>query len=781
LFSGARTALRTVTAPAQSKVYTVINATTGGFSVKLVGAGPTTGVTIVAGESAVCAWNGSDFVKVSNTGGSAVFTTLDVTNLDVTNIRALDGTAAASIANSTGVISFVSNPVFSGGTANGVAYLNGSKVVTSGSVLTFNGSYLTANGLRLSGADTANTIYQSTGNLFITADAGTLALQANSSNPIAFYLNSSEQMRLTSTGLGIGTSSPSNKLVLAESGATSVYQQFLNNSSGNIGYIGLTSGGTYVLQTNNLITFSTGASYTERMRLDSSGNLGLGVTPSAWLSGITSFDIANGGSLFGGSVLETSGVYLAANAFYNSSGNGTYKANGFAPMYNVSGSTGAHKWFNAPSGTAGNTIAFTQAMTLDASGNLGVGTTSPFNPGSTAQKTIEIAGSSYATIYLSANSATIRAQFGADNVGSTVGIGSRTNHPLTFITNDTERARINSSGQFLVGVTSASGRFGVSGSGGSSSGDIVLDSNASYSEIQSYNTKPLYINRQGNNVLTCVDSGALLVGTTSQYASSKLSVNGSGAFNTGGVDGTYTSFINAIYAGNTAQFASIQHSMSSAAGASGFRFLGGGAGGGGTTQQKMYDMTRGAHIFYITDSEVARIDGSGILLVGRSAADVGTNGFRVDPSGSIYASIATGNETNYVYSTSAAAYRFYVNAAGTVFATTTTISAISDIRFKENVRDLDAGLEKVMALKPRLYDWKEGKGADIKNARGFIAQEFETVFPDLIDEWKDPAPEGEEPYKSVRQDLIPVLVKAIQEQQDLIETLTQRITALEGR
>jgi len=63
--SGARTVLRTITAPAQSKIYTIINATTGGFSVKLVGAGPTTGVTIVAGESAVCAWNGSDFVKVA--------------------------------------------------------------------------------------------------------------------------------------------------------------------------------------------------------------------------------------------------------------------------------------------------------------------------------------------------------------------------------------------------------------------------------------------------------------------------------------------------------------------------------------------------------------------------------------------------------------------------------------------------------------------------------------------------------------------------------------------
>jgi hypothetical protein len=60
-----------------------------------------------------------------------------------------------------------------------------------------------------------------------------------------------------------------------------------------------------------------------------------------------------------------------------------------------------------------------------------------------------------------------------------------------------------------------------------------------------------------------------------------------------------------------------------------------------------------------------------------------------------------------------------------------------------------------------------------------ISQEFEEVFPDLIDKWLDPAPEGEEPYKSVRQDLIPVLVKAIQELSAKNDALEARIAALE--
>jgi hypothetical protein len=168
-------------------------------------------------------------------------------------------------------------------------------------------------------------------------------------------------------------------------------------------------------------------------------------------------------------------------------------------------------------------------------------------------------------------------------------------------------------------------------------------------------------------------------------------------------------------------------------------------------------------------------DADGHFLVGKVAAnDTGSAGFMARTTGYVTATSSAStnaNSTFHVYSTGAGAYRFWVGMGGTISATSTSISSISDIRFKENIRDLDAGLAEVMALKPRLYDWKEGKGADIKNARGFIAQEFEEVFPDLIDEWRDPAPEGEEPYKAVRQDLIPVLVKAIQELKAEIDLL----------
>lgn len=66
LCTGARTAIRTLTAYPQSKVYVIINSTTGGYDVKLVATGPTTGVSISPGEKALVAWDGSDFVKVAN-------------------------------------------------------------------------------------------------------------------------------------------------------------------------------------------------------------------------------------------------------------------------------------------------------------------------------------------------------------------------------------------------------------------------------------------------------------------------------------------------------------------------------------------------------------------------------------------------------------------------------------------------------------------------------------------------------------------------------------------
>ena len=124
-----------------------------------------------------------------------------------------------TIADSTGDVAGVGtltmggNLTLNGGTANGVLYLNGSKVATSGSALTFASSVLTvdntvsaSNGTNIINVDSVN---QQVASFVSGVGYGTLNLN---SSPLVFQITGSEQMRLTSTGLGIGTSSPTQKL-----------------------------------------------------------------------------------------------------------------------------------------------------------------------------------------------------------------------------------------------------------------------------------------------------------------------------------------------------------------------------------------------------------------------------------------------------------------------------------------------------------------------------------------------------------------------------------------
>jgi hypothetical protein len=229
--------------------------------------------------------------------------------------------------------------------------------------------------------------------------SGLLDIIAGTGGGIAFYTNNAnERMRIDNAGnVGIGTTSTSSARV-SISGAGSAAALILTglSSSNLVGdiYINRSSSttsiaaapniyfadGTYnrVIQSGqgNLQFFRYTTSWIEDMRLDASGNLGLGVTPSA-------SDVTNKGWFQGiGFVLGTPGnggldtLSLASNA-YNSTGSTWLYRVGGANASRYDQFSGSHRWFTAPSGTAGNAISFTQAMTLDASGNLGIGTTSP--------------------------------------------------------------------------------------------------------------------------------------------------------------------------------------------------------------------------------------------------------------------------------------------------------------------------------------------------------------------------------------------------------------------
>jgi hypothetical protein len=125
--------------------------------------------------------------------------------------------------------------------------------------------------------------------------------------------------------------------------------------------------------------------------------------------------------------------------------------------------------------------------------------------------------------------------------------------------------------------------------------------------------------------------------------------------------------------------------------------------------------------------------------------------------------------------------QFYVRGDGVIYAQNTTVQAISDIRTKENIVNSTDGLNTILQLRPVRFDFKEGFGNNKKNQLGFIAQEVEEVFPDAVDIWAESEEEGN-PYKSLGPAaLIPVLVKAIQEQTQIIKDLESRIVFLESK
>jgi hypothetical protein len=109
-----------------------------------------------------------------------------------------------------------------------------------------------------------------------------------------------------------------------------------------------------------------------------------------------------------------------------------------------------------------------------------------------------------------------------------------------------------------------------------------------------------------------------------------------------------------------------------------------------------------------------------------------------------------------------------INANGSSAA---AFGSFSDIRLKENIEPLPAQLGNILALKPCEFDYKTG-GHQI----GFIAQEMQEVYPDVVGEGADGMLMITGWSKTEAR-----LVKAIQEQQAMIKTLTTRLNALEGK
>lgn len=188
--TGARTAQRTITAPAASKMYTIINATTGGFAVKIVGAGPTTGVTIAAGEKCFVVWTGSDFAKVTSQGVPGDFTTISASGtISAAANLAFSGTGnriTGDFSNAT-----VANRVmFQTSTVNGASILG---VIPNGTG--------TTTGLVLgNAADPTNWSYLALNGTATDARVTSGISGTGSYLPMTFYTGGSERVRIDTFG-----------------------------------------------------------------------------------------------------------------------------------------------------------------------------------------------------------------------------------------------------------------------------------------------------------------------------------------------------------------------------------------------------------------------------------------------------------------------------------------------------------------------------------------------------------------------------------------------------
>jgi Chaperone of endosialidase len=394
-------------------------------------------------------------VTLGTTNVSLGGTATTLANLTLSNVTITGGTSTATqnLANVTGTLA-----VANGGTglttltSGYIPYGNGTSAFSSSSGLTYNGSTFSVTGAisatsQVSG--TSGSFSAATGSLSLTnasygniVSTNTLYIDT-SSGAINIRPAASTIATFTTTGLGIGTSSPSTPLhIQGTSTLGSVYQLRLSDNTGANLYIGGGTGGAQLQSTggiplylnyggNNVLIGTGGSggnvgigtaspstsleiykasvpylrisdgtgflnvgvettdsevsffnSYsgykwyvnypTVGMRLDSSGNLGLGVTPSAWYASYKAFQLGQGGALSSYNSLNITN--LSNNWYPNSAGTDKYITADYAT--NLQQYQGQFKFFVAPTGSAGGTVTFTQAMTLDNSGNLLVGTTS---------------------------------------------------------------------------------------------------------------------------------------------------------------------------------------------------------------------------------------------------------------------------------------------------------------------------------------------------------------------------------------------------------------------
>ena len=313
---------------------------------------------------------------------------------------------------------------------------------------------------------------------FTLTDASLNTMYSATPTSHSFNISNVPKLTIASTGAATFSSSVTGTKFISTTNSSSIsrdinssYLQILGGNDFSSGQAGInifgktdvTNAGGIDLYADNFSVYNSTSPYGFKFKITSAGNVGIGTTPSAWGSTQRVLEIGgpeNGYLAFNPANLQS---FIYWNAYFDTD-NRYKKSSQNAAAFGVT-STGSYAWYTAPSGTAGNSIPFTQAMTLTNGGNVGIGTTSPLSiSGFTS---LEVKGTTAGLVAVSSGNGTA---FGRMyNGGSTVIVGTSTAHPLIFDTNDSEKMRITSGGSVGIGNTNpfglASSLVAISGSG----------------------------------------------------------------------------------------------------------------------------------------------------------------------------------------------------------------------------------------------------------------------------------------------------------------------------
>jgi hypothetical protein len=348
------------------------------------------------------------------------------------------------------------------------------------------------------------------------------------------------------------------------------------------------------------------------------------------------------------------------------------------------------------------------------------------------------------------------------NYATNFAIGTRNGGSLIFGTADTERMRINTSGNVGIGTASPSYKLDTYGTSGTTSlrvrdGNLTATAQILLECANTFSgTSQAFINAVGTNGGN--NSIDLLFGTSSggSSASERMRITSGGNVGIGtSSPSSKLSIVKGTSDGAIANFT----------GASGEEI----AFGINSTENYIYTTANGKGLtFYVDDTERMRITSGGQILFGSTSTPYNTALFRSSYGSNTYFSFGPNNNSN--------SWVLWNDSGSGVYLTSgnSSWSSASDERLKNINSNIDNAVEKLMTLRTVNFSWKSDETN--KENLGLIAQDVQKVFPQIIDKNTLPNEINESTeYLGVRYvELVPVLIAAIQELKQEIDELKNK-------